>query len=113
MNRDQLKAFAAEVEKLGAKYGMDVNFAGGQMGENEASVKFKIIAKGEVPASVARYGQMYGIDVNKPFMFQGKPAKIVDFKPRSYKFPWVIEVGGKRFKLADKHPALPRVAQAA
>lgn len=104
LDKNQVTKMMKEMAALGAKYGVQVNLAGGTLNATDATIKFKVRALGESGAIVVTeraktYGKFEGIDVNKKFEFMGKTHRIVDYRTRSKTTPWLTEGSdGKQYR---------------
>lgn len=96
---ETLKAFAAEhdgIQKFGLgniRYEADGSFF---------TVTLSCYADGATTdpaeADLKRYAETFGFNVDKVFRINGKPAKLVGYKPRNRKYPFIYESEGRRYK---------------
>ena len=104
MDRAQLKKMMDEMAAVGQKYGFNVTPNGGTLGEVDAKIKFTVRAKGQngehvISNDTKVAAAAEGIDITKEFICYGKKHKIIDYKSRNYKSPWITSCSdGKIYK---------------
>jgi hypothetical protein len=110
IDKKQLSKMMLEMAAVGAKYGYKVTPNGGSLGTGltDAKIKFNVltmVTSGEGKAAVAVSGRatqeakFAGIDITKSFKdSKGKTHRVIDYRPRAYKSPWVTEASdGKTY----------------
>lgn len=128
IDKKQLSKMMLEMAAVGAKYGYKVTPNGGSLGTGltDAKIKFNVlatVASSTGKATVAVTGRATqeakyaGIDITKSFTdSKGKTHRVIDYRPRAYKSPWVTECSdGKTYiwsATALKNATSPRLAAA-
>lgn len=100
MDKKKLQQMMTEMAAVGAKYGFSVTPNGGSMEANSAKIKFlvrsvSVDASGktviEATSKAKSAGAMRGIDITKPVLYKGASYRIIDYRPRAQKYPWVMQ----------------------
>jgi len=103
------KAVEAALAPVGKEFGVDFSYKGGNYSPANLTMKIEaaiIGADGQVKSREAedfkKMAQYYGLeadDLNKEVVLNGRRGKIIGLKPRSRKYPIIVEVeNGKMFK---------------
>lgn len=95
-----LKALRTEMEAVLQKYGAksNVSFEVGNMRFSDAEVDIKVKAKVKGAKTVGDTMLESRIQALGLAMTNAKGDRLVEYKPRSYKYPFVFERNGSRYK---------------
>lgn len=104
---DEVEA-AAKI--IAAKYGLELSPTGRYGADGMTStLRFKetVVSEAGVTqtkALLTAAGYLWNrIDVNKPFMSRGVQYRLVDYRPKAHKFPWVgVDELGNRLCFPDE-----------
>ena len=99
-----LKALRSEMQAVLEKYGSkaNVSFEVGNMSFSDAEVDIKVKAKvkgAKTRSDVMLESAIKGLGLK---MSNAKGDRLVEYKSRSYKYPFVFERGGKRYKCSSE-----------
>lgn len=103
--------FASAIKELETKNGVKIDLGSIRFGENEFTSKIKVTNKitstGKVIDEQTKWNdQCYLVGLNEcdfgaAVTVNGMRGKLVDIKPRSFKYPIIVEaVDGKRYKMS-------------
>lgn len=102
-DRATLKALRAEMQEVLEKYGVKSNLEieVGNMKFSEAEVEIKVKAKvkgakSRADSQLEMYAKMFGLKIEN-----NKGDRLVEFKSRNTKYPFIFERGGKRYKCSE------------
>lgn len=113
INRSLLRILRPEIEEalkeVGEKYKLKFSVGRASFSDHNATFKLELatISKdGKVKSRTASdfelYAASWGLepeDLGKTFQYAGDNYKIVGAKPRSYKYPILVERNGKTYKM--------------
>jgi len=104
--RDDVEAAIAAV---GSAYGISMTLGSGRFSGDNVTFKLEgsVISNGAVKTKGAIalerfYPRYVGKVIN---MIDGKKGKVIEYHSRKSKFPFIVEVGNKRFKVAEARVA--------
>ena len=96
-----LQALRSEMQAVLDKFGANLQFEVGNMRftESEVDIKIKAAIKGKRTRSDSQLetmAKMFGLK-----MENSKGDRLVEYKARNTKYPFIFERGGKRYKCSD------------
>ena len=102
--------FEKAEKKMGKELGVKISVGNISFSTDNATVKIEVADIGEGGEVQSRevvdfknYASMYGLkatDYGKTFKMRGTSYKIVGMKPRSKKYPIIVEADGKQYKVS-------------
>jgi hypothetical protein len=101
------------IKEIAAQHGLKVQKSSGRFTKYDFKGSFEVVVPGEKPSSglpkeEAEFkcnARFYGLNesiLNQPFVFAGETIAVVGSRRQNRKFPIIVAVNGKRFKVTPQ-----------